>query len=380
MTASSNVSCSGSWDIGSDGREAVVKSSCSKERTHHNKQIARLGICCMDGKSQSAPMKAILRRLERYGDFQIITFGEDTILNKDIEDWPIVECLIGFYSDGFPLNKAIEYACLREPLEINELKYQRVLRHRNVIYELLKTIEVACPNATYLDHNDPDNEFTESEDYITVMGKKINKPFVEKPVDADDHNIWIYYPRSSGGGVKKLFRKVGDKSSLYVQEESSVRKTGKFLYEPFLSTQGTDIKVYTVGPGYFHAEARKAPTVDGKVNRSKDGKEIRYPIILSTEEKRYAAAIVQSFGQKICGFDILRTTKGTSIVCDVNGWSFVKGNQKYYNDCAILIRAFFLRALEEKMQPQPVIPCLYCVSYSEKKARDGETSQVASIG
>ena len=54
-----------------------------------------------------------------------------------------------------------------------------------------------------------------------------------------------------------------------------------YIYEPFISTGGTDIKVYTVGLNYYHGEARKAPTVDGAVQRSKDGKELRYPIILS---------------------------------------------------------------------------------------------------
>jgi inositol-hexakisphosphate/diphosphoinositol-pentakisphosphate 1-kinase len=94
-------------------------------------------------------------------------------------------------------------------------------------------------------------------------------------------------------------------------------------------------------PGYFHGEARKAPTVDGKVQRSKDGKEIRYPIILSTIEKQIAQTIVEAFGQVVCGFDILRTKGFFPVVCDVNGWSFVKGNQKYYDDCAALIRSYF---------------------------------------
>ena len=188
------------------------------------------------------------------------------------------------------------------------------------------------------------NKLEEHDEYIVYNGKKIMKPFVEKPKNGDDHNIYIYYPMSHGGGQTRLFRKHKNLSSLYYPNENKIRRDKSYLYEEYLQTDGFDIKVYTVGENYAHAEERKSPSLDGKVERS-NGKEVRYPVNLTTAEKKIARKIVQIFKQNICGFDILRS-KGVSYVCDVNGWSFVKGNRKYFQDCAILLRNIILSVID----------------------------------
>jgi inositol-hexakisphosphate/diphosphoinositol-pentakisphosphate 1-kinase len=186
---------------------------------------------------------------------------------------------------------------------------------------------------------------TEYDDHIVCNGVVIRKPFVEKPVNSEDHNICIYYPTSAGGGCKKLFRKIGNRSSEFYPDLNEVRRDGSYIYEEFVETQGTDVKMYSVGPEYGHAEARKSPTIDGKVERNPDGREVRFPVILSYREKEIARRIVLVFKQFVCGFDILRVQEGHSVVsyvCDVNGWSFVKNSRKYYDDCAQILQEHML--------------------------------------
>lgn len=105
-----------------------------------------------------------------------------------------------------------------------------------------------------------------------ATGVRVSKPFVEKPVDASDHNVHIYYPRSMGGGVKKLFRKVAGCSSSFDAGGAAVRREGSYIYEEFLMTHGTDVKVYVVGPHYAHAVRARAQRVCTRCERASAGR------------------------------------------------------------------------------------------------------------
>lgn len=272
-------------------------------------------------------------------------FPEEVIM-KPIEEWPLCDCLVSFHSKGFPLDKAIQYAELRKPYVINDLPMQYDIQDRRRVYAILEENGIEIPRYAILDRDSSNpkmHELIESEDHVEVNGIVFNKPFVEKPISAEDHNIYIYYPTSAGGGSQRLFRKIGSRSSVY-SPESRVRKTGSFIYEDFMPTDGTDVKVYTVGPDYAHAEARKSPALDGKVERDRDGKEVRYPVILSNAEKLISRRVCTAFKQTVCGFDLLRAN-GKSFVCDVNGFSFVKNSNKYYDDCGKILGNMVLREL-----------------------------------
>jgi glutathione synthase/RimK-type ligase-like ATP-grasp enzyme len=313
-----------------------------------------LGVCAMEKKTKSEAMRNLLKLINTDSRIDLLIFSEKTILKKPIREWRKVHALICFFSKGFPLSKAEKYAEMNNVYLINNIKNQRLLWDRTKIYSLLKDYGIPVADHRFVQrfkenpHEDPEKSVKEKkksinveefDNHIIIGDQKINKPFVEKPFDAENHNIRIYYPMKEGGGCKFLFRKINNISSRFNKTENKIRRDGNYIYEEFLPNDGFDIKVYAIGLDYFHAETRKSPTVDGIVMRTKNGKEVRYPVNLTLSEKIICRKIVMIFDQTVCGFDIIRS-KGKSYVCDVNGWSFVKGNKKYTKDCAFLLRKF----------------------------------------
>ena len=60
------------------------------------------------------------------------------------------------------------------------------------------------------------------QDYVTVNGIQIYKPFVEKPISGEDHRINVYYHSAVGGGMQALFRKEVNRSSNFFPDQNRV--------------------------------------------------------------------------------------------------------------------------------------------------------------
>ena len=347
-----------------------------KQQQQQQEPPILLGVAAMDRKARSKPMQNILNRMlaNKELNTQIIIFGDKVLIDEPASAWPIVDVLISFFSGGFPLEKAIEYADLRKPVLVNDLRLQKVLWDRRLVLSILDVTRVRTPRRLEVNRDggpfgalepaiadelrklgikvDEKKQLEaescrlkEGDEDVLVIGegknaREIKKPYVEKPVSGEDHNIHIYFAKAKGGGGRRLFRKVGNKSSEYDPHLIHPRTDGSYIYEEFMDVDNAeDIKIYTIGPHFVHAETRKSPVVDGLVKRNPEGKEIRYITKLTDEEIRTATAISQAFKQNICGFDLLRVGK-KSYVIDVNGWSFVKGNDFYYDKCAEILGKF----------------------------------------
>lgn len=80
-----------------------IDASSSPYETSHGETV--ILIIVMEKKLLSKPMREILARLSKFHEFDICYLAQSYFLTTDPDQWPTCDCLIAFYSSGYPLSK-----------------------------------------------------------------------------------------------------------------------------------------------------------------------------------------------------------------------------------------------------------------------------------
>ncbi|KAL4832054.1 hypothetical protein H8958_019069 [Nasalis larvatus] len=115
-----------------------------------------VGICSLAKKSKSKPMKEIIDWISLFKYITVVVFEEEVILSEPVENWALCGCLISFHSKGFPQDKVVAYAKLRNPFVINDLNMQYLIHDRRGVYSILQAEGVLLPRYAIL-NCDPNN-------------------------------------------------------------------------------------------------------------------------------------------------------------------------------------------------------------------------------
>jgi len=361
-----------------------------------------LGVASMQRKLNHPLMESFLSSLTAaLPAAQVVRLHVETLADRPVGSWPVCDVLLAFHAPGFPLAAVNAYATLHGMPLINSLAAQFTLRDRARISDMLSTAAVPTPSMVVrLDGTDAATSASGSDrtggcgarvasdtaagrlpgrmgavtqdcDWLLVDGARaLRMPFVEKPLNSDEHKCIVYYLGDGGTSTierKKVHHEAGRRA---------IRPSGSYVYEQFHSAE--DVKVYAIGTEVFFAETRV---------READGSVRRAPTVLSPDEQRMAGRVAAAFGQFLTGFDIIRCADGRSLVIDVNGWSIGKAESGAFIKAAVPALARHLRGLVgsglargarlgpargARLGPAPDLPALAWSVHGSQRGRDSD--------
>jgi inositol-hexakisphosphate/diphosphoinositol-pentakisphosphate 1-kinase len=192
-------------------------------------------------------MQRVLSLLNASAEFEFVHFCDETLFELPVEQWPSVDVLLCFHSNGFPIRRASHYVRLENErrrarglpqplLQLQDVVLQRkVLLNRLQVYQRLTEVcNVPCPSFLVVKRSrkyrvvcsesacsatqSEKQMFSQTLDEVRLCDQVIRKPFVEKPIDSNNHHIVIYY--AGGMGQRRLFRKQNNQSSAYVPDRT----------------------------------------------------------------------------------------------------------------------------------------------------------------
>lgn len=150
-------------------------------------------------KLKRPTLRSLIRAIEMLEpSFNLIEIDETMMKTTPVENWPICDVLLTLESPEIPLHEIRQYIRMRCPLLVNNVFMLPMLKDRRVIRRALARKHVPVTPAIYLNRSDGDiatQPLHDAGNTLVVTSRarggtsySITKPFVEKPVDPDDHS------------------------------------------------------------------------------------------------------------------------------------------------------------------------------------------------
>lgn len=167
----------------------------------------------------------------------------------------------------------------------------------------------------------------ERDDCVLVEGQLVRKPFVEKPVDRRDREIYVYFPKEAGGG-RALVSTTESGALEYIcsfDTAGNVRREGSFIYQEYLQSEGFVVQTVCVG-GLVYGNAVLSGIVSSSQSSPDQSVSVRTggkacAVWLRQEEKVIASKLKEVFHQTLFGITFARSQtadrQATSFVTDV---------------------------------------------------------------
>lgn len=299
----------------------------SNQTAKHGFPLKLLIYCAGPALDRARPL---VSRLEDYGISVTVRTDEDLRSAEQEADCDALLVLWSQFFQGVPEGRLIEIseqAGKAGALVLNDVR--RLVQMQDRRWLLRKLKEYGLPVPTYTEcSRDGGHQavLEEHEDYIVVDGNRMNKPFVEKPVDRRDREIYVYFPKNAGGGRALLStRESGDIE--YVcrfDPQHRVRREGSFVYQEYLQSEGFVVQLVCVG-GLSYGNAVRSGVVTQRLDpdgRGQDRSGNPCAVWLRQEEKIIASKLNVLLHQTLFGLTFVRsqTASGTSISYVIDVW------------------------------------------------------------
>jgi len=250
-------------------------------------------------------------------------------------------------------------------LVLNDVRKLVAMQDRRWLLQKLKEHGLPTPMFVSRDLGTHDASFEEHDDYIMIGGNRINKPFVEKPVDRRDREIYVYFPNDAGGGRALLSTRESGEVEYVCRFEpcGRVRKEGSFVYQEYLQSDGFVVQAVCAGGlSYGHALLSGVVSQPGVASQTASQP---CAVWLRQEEKIIASKLNVLLQQTLIGLTFVRSQTA-------GGSTTTKSNTSYIIDAwpGIPRRGFgahlddIVRALLSAMSSRLPIPGMHMRSRS----------------